>query len=452
MNTNKCGNILLVDTDSASIEVLAAILSKENHKVSQACDGESAIDFIENNDVDVLIADVRIQAPNGSEIFTYIKTKHPDIPVIIISSYGTVDSAVHAITEGAFYYFLKPPDYLKLRKIVAKAVEVRHLNKLVIESQLKGTEEKDFRFIGRSLEIRKVMRIIETIADSECNVLITGETGTGKELVARQLHAYSKRCANEFVPVNCAAIPKDLLEAELFGYEKGAFTGAIAARTGRFEKASGGVLFLDEIGDFAVGLQAKLLRVLEDKEIERLGSNKSRRADFRLICATNTDLKGKVASGEFRTDLFYRINVVNINLPPLWKRRDDLVQLAEMFLQDFCKRERKKLCFTDATLKRFLGYAWPGNVRQLRNVVERGVAMAQGELFDLEHLPPEVKDISGNAAVLSEIKPLWRLETEAIQKALRTFDGNISQTARSLGISRKSLYKRIKENQVINIS
>ncbi|WP_028321863.1 sigma-54-dependent transcriptional regulator [Desulfatiglans anilini] len=448
----KCGRILLVDNEPNSREVLAAILSEENHQVLQARDGEEAIKIIEKNALDVLITDVRMQGLDGQQLFSYVKGRHPDVPVIFLSSFGTVDSAVHAITEGVFYYFLKPPDYLKLRKTVAKAVEVHRLHQMVKESQDRGTQTPELKLIGRSLEIRKVMRIIETIADSECNVLITGETGTGKELVARLLYANSKRSNSDFIAFNCAAIPKDLLEAELFGYEKGAFTGAIAARVGKLEKASGGVLFLDEIGDFDVSLQAKLLRVLEEKEIERLGSNRKRRTDFRLICATNTDLRAKVAKGDFRTDLFYRINVVNINLPPLRKRLDDLEQLARMFLQDFCRREKKQMRFTDAAMKRLLGYSWPGNVRQLRNVVERGVVMAGGDTLDVEHLPPELNDAVLQPGASTEILPLWRLEMEAIQRALHACGGNISQTARSLGISRKALYKRIKEAPVLNVS
>ncbi|HXV19781.1 MAG TPA: sigma-54 dependent transcriptional regulator [Desulfuromonadales bacterium] len=439
------GRVLIVDDEPNALKVLSAILADEGYQVSQALSVSDAFAKITEN-LDAVITDMRMPGNDGMQLFEQMTESFPDIPVIFLTAFGTVDSAVQAMTKGAFYYIIKPPDYPSLKGILARAVDQRRL-KRELESLKKrlASEDKLTQIIGRSAAIRRVLQVIEAVRDSESSVLICGETGTGKELVARDLHFTGNRRNRPFVAVNCAAIPRELIEAELFGYEKGAFTGASTQRIGRVEQASGGTLFLDEIGELELSVQAKLLRVLQEKEIERIGSNRRVQVDFRLVSSTNRDLPREIMSGNFRRDLYYRLNVVEIGLPPLRERREDIPFLVAEFVKEFCIRERKTLVVSETTIKKFLDYSWPGNIRQLRNVVERAFVLAKGNTITDRDLPEEMFEVETHRQPPSATSTLKQIEARAIRDTLERCQGNKSQAAKILGFSRKALYKRLRD-------
>jgi DNA-binding NtrC family response regulator len=439
------GLVLIVDDEPNAARVLSAILAGEGHTVLTASDASKAEHILKSRDVDAIITDLRMPGRDGMQLFEYVTEHLPDIPVIFLTAYGTVDSAVNAITRGAFYYFIKPPDYVKLKSMVARAVEQRALKREVAELRKRVAAGSGAdRIIGVSPEMLKIFNTIEAVKDSMSSVLVSGETGTGKELIARSLHYGSVRRDRPFVAVNCAAIPRELMESELFGYEKGAFSGASARRIGRFEAAADGTIFLDEIGELELSLQAKLLRVLQEKEVERLGSNRKIKVNFRVISSTNRDLMREIAAGAFREDLYYRLNVVQLNVPSLRERREDIPLLVSEFVKEFGLREGKSLTLSDDVLRALVGYEWPGNIRQLRNTIERAVVLARGAKITLKHLPEEVAAGAGFRDV-AEPRTLRELEEEAIQSALRECRGNKSLVAKKLGISRKTLYKRLEQ-------
>ncbi len=444
------GRVLVVDDEPNALTVLSAILSEDGYDVLKAKDVESATRVIQREDVDTVITDLKMPGKDGIHLFEYTLENHPDVPVIFLTAYGTVESAVSAITRGAFYYFIKPPDYLKLKGILARAVEQRSLKRKIEMLTEKLSETKRGCLIGNSPEMLKIFRTVESVKDSASSVLICGETGTGKELVARSLHYGSARRETPFVTVNCAAIPRELIESELFGCEKGAFTGAHSRRIGRFEEASGGTVFLDEIGELEISVQAKLLRVLQEREIERLGSSQKIKVDFRLVSSTNRDLERETRTKNFREDLFYRINVVQVNMPPLRERKDDIPLLVTEFVNGFCIRENKMLTVSDEVMEVFQDYHWPGNVRQLRNIVERAVVLAKRSKITLHELPEELKALAGkrqaqHSGRTQPVKTLKEMEVQAIREALQKCEGNKSKAARSLGISRKAFYKRLSD-------
>jgi len=442
------GRVLVVDDEASARRVLAAILEQEDYQVLTAGDVDEAGQLLARHDFDAVITDMKMPGADGLQLHEHIKTLYPEIPVIFLTAYGTVESAVNAMNKGAFYYFVKPPDYLNLKSILARAVEQRHLKRELaqLRQRLAGMPSPS-QLVGTSRKMQKVYDLVEAIKDSPSSVLICGETGVGKELVARALHYGSVRRDGPFVTVNCAAIPGELLESELFGYEKGAFTGAVSRRIGRIEQAAGGTLFLDEIGELEISLQAKLLRVLQEKAIERLGDNRRIPVDFRLVSSTNRDLHKEVAAGSFREDLFYRINVVRIDLPCLRQRRDDIPLLVSEFVKDFCAQEGKLLVVSDKAMQALCAYHWPGNVRQLRNVVERAVVLARGNEILETDLPDEVyvRDAGFSSGAESAVVPLRELEADAIRRALDECAGNKSKVAKMLGFSRKSLYRRLKD-------
>ena len=449
MADTNSGKILLVDDEPNAIKVLSAILSDAGYDVIESQNGEKAIKMISKKDVDVVITDLKMPGTDGMQLFDYLIENYPDVPVIFLTAYGTVETAVNAMTRGAFYYFIKPPDYLQLKSIIAKAVEQRSLKREleILKKRLSG-EETHIRIIGNTPPMLKLFDAIEAVKDSASSVLIYGETGTGKELVARTLHYSSTRKDKPFTVVNCAAIPRELMESELFGYEKGAFTGAVTRRIGKIEEASSGTLFFDEIGELELSLQAKLLRVLQESEIERLGSNKKIKVNFRLISSTNRDLKKMVESNTFREDLFYRVNVIQLNLPPLRERFMDIPLLVAEFVKEFCVRERKALTVSDDVMKIFQSYHWPGNVRQLKNVIERAVVLVKGKMITLKELPEEFLSLQDHTESFSK-KTLKDLEIQAVKDALRECKGNKSKAAKALGISRKAFYKRLREFQLL---
>ncbi len=451
MNRQYKGDILVVDDEPNAVKVLSAILTEEGYFVHESLDVESATKVLHKENVDVVITDLKMPGRDGMEFFGYVRENKNDIPVIFLTAYGTVDSAVSAMLGGAFYYFIKPPDYIKLKDIIARAMRQKRMKQEieVIEKTLNKVENQSLT--GNSEQVRNINETIETVKDSSSTVLITGETGTGKELVARALHFCSKRKDAPFIAVNCAAMPKELIEAELFGCEKGAYTGAHARRTGKFEEASGGTIFLDELGELALELQSKILRVLQEREIERLGSNRKIKVDCRVLCSTNRDLRKEVEAGRFREDLFYRINVIEIKVPALRERKEDIPFMLSKFVHEFSEKEQKVVRISEEAMDSLKEYKWPGNVRQLMNVIERAVVLAKGDYITLGDLPeeltPPVKTIQGMKAVtpVAERITLWDIELQAVMESLKKCDGNKSKAARLLGISRKAFYKRLND-------
>ncbi|MBI4684847.1 MAG: sigma-54-dependent Fis family transcriptional regulator [Nitrospirae bacterium] len=444
MDTNGNGKVLIVDDEPNAIRVLSAILSKEGYNVFESFNVEKALQVMDTMDVDAVITDVKMPDKDGMQFFEHINEHYPDIPVIFLTAFGTVDSAVHTMTRGAFYYFIKPPDYVKLKGILKMAVEKRHL-KREIESLRERLARSggNMRLIGANPEMLKILDTIAAVKDSTSNVLICGATGTGKELIAKTLHYDSIRRDRPFVAVNCAAIPKELIESELFGYEKGAFTGAFSGKPGKFEEASDGTLFLDEIGELDLSLQAKLLRILQEREIERLGSNKKIKVEFRLLSSTNRDLKKEIQTGNFRKDLFYRIDVVQLNVPSLRDRKEDVPLFIAEFIKEFSAREKKIVKVSDEVMNILQNYSWPGNVRQLRNVIERAVVLAAKDKITLKDLPDDFLLQAKLSVSAGKIKTLREIELHAVKEALKECKGNKSKAAKMLGISRKTFYQRL---------
>ncbi len=438
--------ILIVDDEPNAIRVLSVILKEEGYQVHTSADVDSAISVIQREDLNAIITDLKMPNKDGFELFKYVSEHHPDIPVVFLTAYGNVESAVNAMRSGAYYYFIKPPDYPKLKNVLARAID-QYCMKKDFENLKKqaGQDNNAYSIIGKSSSMAAIVKTIASIRDSDSSVLIQGETGTGKEVIACNLHYIGKRDSRPFVAVNCAAIPKELMESELFGYEKGAFTGAASSKAGKFEIATEGTIFLDEIGELDLSVQAKLLRVLQEREVERLGSNKKFKVNFRLISSTNRDLKKEVETGRFREDLYYRINVIQIDVPPLRERREDIPLLASVFLKDFSLRVNKPLTLSDEIMDVFINHEWPGNVRQLKNIIERAVVLAKGDRITLHELPAEFLVQCQNVKSTSTVTPLKVLERQAINDALLLCSGNKSKAAKQLGISRKTFYKRLKD-------
>ena len=456
MRKNFKGDILVVDDEPNAVKVLSAILTEEGYFVHESMDVASATNVIHKENVDVVITDLKMPGRDGMDFFGYMRENKNDIPVIFLTAYGTVDSAVSAMLGGAYYYFIKPPDYVKLKDIIARAIRQKSV-KQDIEAIEKPTLEEleDNGLTGNGGQVRMINETIKTVKDSSSTVMITGETGTGKELVARALHFCSRRKDTPFIAVNCAAIPKELIESELFGCERGAYTGAHARRTGKFEEASGGTIFLDELGELDIGVQAKILRVLQEKEIARLGGNTRIKVDCRVIASTNRDLRQEVKEGRFREDLFYRINVIEIKVPALRDRTEDIPFMVSKFVREFSSREQKRVSVSEEVLEAFREYQWPGNVRQLMNVIERAVVLAKGDSITLSDLPEElnpagkVPEKMQTVSAMTEKKTLWEIELQAIRESLQKCDGNKSKAARMLGISRKAFYKRLNDASYI---
>jgi len=443
-NTSK---ILIVDNEANARRVLQAIIEGEGYRTAQAGDYNSAIALIQSGEIDVIVTDVKLPDKSGLELFDFVKLQSPDVPVIFLTAFGSVESAVEAMTCGAFYYFIKPPDYAIFKGILSRALEQRRLKKELELLRLRLEDSQSVpTLVGKNPVIRKIHHLIDAVKDSDSSVLLTGETGTGKDVVARRIHSLGSRRSRNFVPLNCAAIPDNLLEAELFGYEKGAFSGAVGRRIGKIEEADGGTLFLDEIGEMDAVLCAKLLRALQEKEIERLGSNRRIKVDFRLISSTNRDLLGEVKAGLFREDLYYRINVVEIHMPTLRERGDDIPLLAMAFLRESCVKENKVLEMAPEAMRALCSYPWPGNVRQLKNVVERTVVLTAGPKIGLRDLPGEVFSKTGVYSTLPiSGQTLKELESSAVRGALERSGGNKTRASDILGISRKSLYKKMRD-------
>jgi two-component system response regulator HydG len=388
---------------------------------------------------------------SGLQALTEIKAFNPAIPVIIMTAYASIETAVNALKNGAYDYLTKPLDFDELRFAMERAMDHRQLkeeNRLLRETL--GSHFDRQNIIGRSLAMVKLLETVAQVAPSEATILITGESGTGKELIAGAIHFNSPRKDGPFIKINCAAITETLLESELFGHEKGAFTGAYRRKEGRFRQAHGGSLFLDEISEMSLAMQVKLLRVLQEREITRVGGEEVIKVDVRIIAATNKDLLREIETGRFREDLYYRLNVVILNMPPLRERREDIPLLAQHFLEMFSEKNRKQIKgFTPQAMDRLLKYDWPGNVRELMNGVERGVVLSRAEYLDEEGLPMILKDasLSGEIlpkdAILADM-PLDEVEKATVLKTLELAGGNKSEAARRLGITRRTLHKKLK--------
>ena len=449
----KENTILVVDDDQAHRTMLRTLLSGWGYKIVEADDGQVAIEMVHEQAFDMILMDIRMLKVSGLEALDGIKTYNPAIPVIIMTAYSSVETAVEALKKGAYDYLTKPLDFDELRLAMERAMDHSQLkeeNRLLRETL--GSHFDRQNMIGRSTAMVKLLETVAQVAPSEATVLITGDSGTGKELIAGAIHFNSPRKEGSFVKVNCAAITETLLESELFGHEKGAFTGAHRLKEGRFRQADGGSLFLDEVSEMSLGMQVKLLRALQEREITRVGGEEVIKVDVRVIAATNKNLIQAIESGRFREDLYYRLNVVTLNVPLLRERNEDIPLLAQHFLATFAEKNRKQIKgFTPQAMDQLLKYDWPGNVRELMNAVERAVVLSRSEYLDEQDLPLVIKDALSDEekspsrdAVPADL-PLEDVEKATILKTLESTDGNKSEAARRLGITRKTLHKKLKK-------
>lgn len=441
-------HILLVEDDISHCTILQALISGWGYRVSVAHNGRQALEQVRAQPFDLILSDVRMAEMDGIAALKAIKSYNPAIPILIMTAYSNVESAVEAIKAGAYDYLTKPLDFDTLQLTLARALE--HTSLKSENQDLKQRLRFDQQnFIGRSEPMRKLLEMIAMIAPSEATVLISGESGTGKELIARAVHANSLRKERPLVSINCAALSESLLESELFGHEKGAFTGADKRREGRFMEADQGTLFLDEIGEVSPLMQAKLLRAIQEREIQRVGSNQTLSVDVRLIAATNRELLADVEAGRFRQDLYYRLNVVTVDSPPLRARREDIPLLAMHFLAKFAERNRKPVKgFTPLAMDMLLKYSWPGNVRELENSVERGVILLSGDFISEKELPLSISqcvDVQPDRQCGHAIQPLEQIEKQAILAALEQTAGNKTEAAKQLGITRKTLLAKLQK-------
>jgi two-component system, NtrC family, response regulator AtoC len=446
--------VLIADDEVNLRRVLSLQLQGDGYEVQSVGDGQAAIDTLRDHHIDVLITDLRMPLVDGLGVLRHCSEHHPDLPVIVITAHGTVDTAVEAMKSGAFDYITKPFDMSEIRSVVAKALRTGDVR--AREVQLKGLDRGRYSIIGSSPTMREIYTVLEKVADTTATVLITGESGTGKELIARALHDNSSRKGASFIRVNCGAIPREHMEAELFGYERGAFAGAVTSKPGRFELASGGTLFLDEIAEIPVEMQVKLLRAIQEGEIDRVGGVKPLAVDVRLVAATNRELKREIDAGRFRGDLYYRLNVVPIQLPPLRERRTDVPLLVDHFLGIHAQRFKKPTsAFSDEARDALVNYSWPGNIRELENVIERCVLLSDSDVIELGNLPLELRSVAQeevqeddneHGGLKDKVREATaRLERDLIVKALAQTGNNVTQTARLLKISRKSLQIKMKE-------
>ena len=448
-------HVLLVEDEAPLRQALAEQLSDHGYAVEQAESGETALARLTDFAFDVIITDLRLPGINGSEVIDAALDRYPDIIAIVITGYGTVKDAVEAIKRGASDFVSKPFQIDELLHALSAALEQRRLKSE--NAYLRAQLDERYRFeglIGKSPAMKRLFQLLETVAGTNSTILITGETGTGKEVVARAIHHNSPRKTYRFVALNCSAIPETLLEAEIFGHVRGAFTGAIGNREGRLEQSHRGTLFLDEVGTMSAALQMKLLRVLQEREFERVGDSKTIKVDVRVIAATNSNLQRMVAEGLFREDLYYRLNVIPVQLPPLRERRDDIPLLVQHFLDKFCSGRPTPVTVSQDAMRRLMSYAWPGNVRQLENATERAVAFggSRGQL-EAADLPPEVAGAEPPTVTASLALPedgvdldafVSNIERELIQRSLERTGGNKGQAARLLNLKRTTLVEKLK--------
>ena len=442
--------LLVADDDPAVRESLERTLKREGYRVVVASDGLAGLEQLKAGGVDLVLADLKMPGLSGLELLKATKTVAPDVDVIMLTAFGTVEEAVQAMKDGAYDFLTKPFQRAQLIRLIRKALERRAL---IAENRALQQRLDDLlrqgAVIGTSPAFQRMMMLIEQVAPSSATVLIWGESGAGKELAARAIHERSARRAGPFVAVNCAALPETLLESELFGYEKGAFTGAAGRKEGRFELADGGTLFLDEVADLSPVTQPKILRVLQEGEFERVGGTKTLRVDVRIVTATNQDLAQLVREKRFREDLYYRLNVITITVPPLRERREDIPFLAHHFLRVYAAKNNRKLDgFSEEALSRLDAYSWPGNVRELENAVERAVVLARGSVIEVSDLPGSVVGTAPRVEGVVTIPmgmPLAEVEQRLLEETLRYTKGNKTLAAKLLGIDPKTVFRKLKQ-------
>jgi len=441
-------NILIVDDEDIQREMLGGYLEKKGYDVQLASSGSMALDIINTSQIDIMLTDQKMPIMSGIELAAKVREEHPNISVLIMTAFGSVDDAVQAMKKGVEDYLTKPINLEELELNLYRVLEKQQLvreNKWLKEQVRKAPDIKGLVYISEAME--GVMSRVTRAAESYATVLITGESGTGKELVARAIHKLSDRKEVPFVTVNCSAVPENLIESELFGHEKGAFTGADRLRIGRFEQAEGGTLFLDEIGEVPLQVQVKLLRVLQERSFERVGGNETISVDVRIITATNRNLGDEVGKGAFRRDLFYRLNVVGIELPPLRERKSDIPVLVEYFIKLYAKNHAKTIySLTPEALDCLIKYPFPGNVRELGNIIEQAVVLSRGDIVTIRDLPLRIctgeEKPKGNLSLNEKVE---ELERDSLRKALRETGGNKSAAARSLGISERKIRYMLKK-------
>ncbi len=444
-------NILIVDDEKNTREGLKLILENENYNILLAEDGEKAEEIISEKPIDLVITDLKMPKIDGMELVNFIKNKSADTEIIMLTGHGTIETAVQAMKKGVFDYIIKPVNIDEMNLLAERAL----MKKSMREENENLKEQLNIKYgfeniIGNSPQMLDVFEKVKKVAPTKANVLIVGESGTGKELIAKAIHHHSPRRIKPFIPINCGALTPTLLESELFGHEKGAFTGAFKQKLGRFELANNGTLFLDEISEITPELQVKLLRVLQEQIFERVGGTQSIKVDVRIISATNKDLKKLMDQNIFREDLYYRLNVVQINLPPLRERTGDIPLLINKFVKEFCKENNKPtMTISSKAMNLLQGYHWPGNVRELRNTIEGIVVMATGDKILPEHLPPEITALSKeNVVKIKAGTSIKDAEKELIRATLIQVKGNRTKAANMLGLGRKTLYRKIEEYEL----
>lgn len=446
-------NILIVEDEPRMRRLLEISLGEEGHSVQSAESAETGLKSLRKNGVDLIVTDLKLPGMNGLEFLQEAKKINASIPVVVMTAYGSVETAVEAMKAGASDYVLKPFTMAEMKLVINKELDVQKVREE--NRSLREALGKRYQFqniIARSARMQEVLSLMARVASTNSTVLLGGESGVGKDLIARAIHQNSRRSAGPFIKVNSTAIPDTLFESELFGFEKGAFTGALASKPGKFELADKGTLFLDEIGDVPAPIQVKLLRVLQEREFERLGGTKTLKVDVRLLAATNRDLRAALEEGTFREDLYYRLNVVPIDIPPLREHKEDIPDLVNHFLARFARESEREIAgITPAALKLLMDYHWPGNIRQLENTIERAVALSSGPMLDVSdvqldtaHRPASTgSQVASGAPFLPEGMTLEQWEDEMIREALRRANGNKSQAARLLGLSRNALRYRL---------
>ncbi len=441
--------ILIVDDEASIRQSLGAILTDEGYDVLKAESGEDALKVIDDEMPNLVLLDIWLPGMDGIETLKAIKAEHPQLRVIIMSGHGTIETAVKATKLGAFDFIEKPLSLEKVILLVDHALDMTFLEEENVLLKQKVTQQ--YELTGCSTAILELKEAIGIIAPTNAWVLVMGENGTGKELVARSLHRLSRRTAKPFVEVNCAAIPEDLIESELFGHEKGAFTGATQMKRGKFDLAHEGTIFLDEVADMSLKAQAKILRILQEKKFERVGGNKMIHVDVRVLAATNKDLEREMEEGRFRQDLFYRLNVIPLHVPPLRERKEDIPLLVERFLKEFAAKEGEtEKTISDDALDLLMLHNWPGNVRELKNIIERLVIMAPSNVIGVGDIPPfSHTDLEPDDSVSADMADSFKaakvdFEKQFILKKLKEFDGNISRTAEAIGLERSNLHRKIR--------
>jgi two-component system, NtrC family, response regulator HydG len=449
------GRILVADDEESHRIMLRAVLQEEGYTVAEAADGPEAVRAVEQEAFDLILLDIRMPGMDGIVALMEIRKTSPLVPVLMMTAYASVKTAVDALKAGAFEYLIKPLDIDELKILIEKALEHYHLREENLALKERLGDRFDFsKMIGKSRKMVELFDLLAQVAPTDATVLILGESGTGKELVANALHHNSPRASQPFIKVSCAALPETLLESELFGHEKGAFTGAIARREGRFASAHRGSIFLDEVGEMSTNIQTKLLRVLQEKEFEPLGSTRTVKVDVRVIAATHKDLGKEVREGRFREDLFYRLNVVPVSIPPLRERKEDLPSLAVHFLALYGEKNRKELKeISPKALDLLTRYDWPGNIRELENCIERAVIVVRGEMITPADLPPQIQALSRGKEDQGILFPsgisLQDAEKALILKTLEDTGGNRSRAAEILGINRRTLQIKLKEYGIL---